>query len=78
MSSTNLLIIRMLLYLSILDPYNITPFVYNLQLTTTTTTPITKILHCQILPSVPTVEDTMDDVALTLYILSKMAFNFKG
>ena len=34
--------------------------------------------HHQILPPPPTVEDTMDDVALTLYNRPESAFNFEG
>ena len=34
--------------------------------------------HCQILPPPPTVEDAMDDVALTLYNRPDSAFNFEG
>ena len=33
--------------------------------------------HCQILPPPPTVEDVMDDVALTPYNRPDSAFNFK-
>ena len=34
--------------------------------------------HRQILPPPPTVEDVMDDVALTLYNRPESAFNFEG
>ena len=34
--------------------------------------------HHQILPPPPTVEDAMDDVALTLYNHPESAFNFEG
>ena len=34
--------------------------------------------HRQILPPPPTVEDAVDDVALTPFIRPESAFNFKG
>ena len=36
------------------------------------------MLHCQILPPPPTVEDTMDNVVLTPYNRPESAFNFEG
>ena len=35
-----------------------------------------KMLHCQIQPPLPIVEETIDNVALTPYNYSESAFNF--